>query len=223
MLQKLTAALLLVLLSGGWLMATDKDSSRIKPTAILFKINRSENKIQGLKERNRLEDVKIVEAYDETIAQAIMQNFQSSFTFCKVYFFNSSDLQKVIDQQWKSVSFFENDFTHTVTPPDSLLEHIFIAENNYPPQPSYNLVNPEKGTASYTSERTFMGGDETGIVTYNQHYNVLDSKLCYSPASIKRSRIKGSFPKQYHYQYNGASGYQKKLSKYFYQKTESKQ
>lgn len=186
------------------------------PTCVLFKINRSENKIQALKDRKRLDDVKLVQQYDEDIAKAIVDDFKQHFTFCKVYFFNSPQLHDVIDKHWDKVLFFEKDMLNPVKPDMSTFGNVWIVENNFPPPPNYKITVDEQHPELSDQSRTYLNAnDEFGIVSYNKNYELIEHKICYTRSRLKKIKIPDTFPKEYTYVYTGAGRFSTVLKKYY--------
>lgn len=171
-----------------------------------------------MKERGLTDEIQDVIKMDEQLAFAIMSDFKTHFNFCPVYFFNSSSLNDVIAKNWKQVSFYDHDFIHAVVPPDSQLKNIIIVENNYPPAPEYDQVKKENGVTILEpkDQKTFVNTmDEFGLVSYDDQYHLLPSKICYSRAGLSMKRIKDTWPKEYTYTYIGALRYDRILKKYF--------
>lgn len=186
------------------------------PTCILFKINRSINKIEALKERKRFDDVKLVQQYDEDIAHAIVADFKEHFTFCKVYFFNSLQLHDVIDKHWDKVLFFDQDMTNPVKPDISLFGNVWIVENNFPPPPNYKIgSDPQNPELSKESRSYANANDEFGIVSYNDKYELIEHKICYNRSRLKKAKVPDKYPKEFTYTYIGAEHYNSVLKKYY--------
>lgn len=189
-----------------------------KPNFILFKLNRSENKIQALKDRNRTEDIKTLQRYDQQIATAIMKDFNNNFKFCKVYFFNSPQLHDVIEGNWDKVILFDTSLNVAVKPNISPKDDYFIVENNFPPPPGVEAKNT-KSKESQTSNRydgNFINShDEFGIVSYDKQYKLLPHKICYSRANMASKIFRKKKLQQFEFEYLGAGEYSKSLNKYF--------
>lgn len=195
-----------------------KSKALCQPLCILVKINRSENKLNAMKERGMTNEMKDVVKMDEQLAFAIMADFREHFKYCPVYFFDSPSLPDVKSKNWKTVSFYHHDFIHPVTPPDSLFRCFFILENNYPPAPQYDVLTKENGVTILEpkDQKTFVNSnDEFGIVGYDAQYNLLPGKLAYSRAGLFARRIKNAWPKEYTYTYVGALRYDRLLTNYF--------
>lgn len=187
------------------------------PTCILFKINRSENKIASLLERNRQNEVEELRREDERIAAAIMEDFKYNFQFCKVYFFNGPELNLVKEKKWSDVSFFDQNLVDRIIPPDSLLKHVFIVELNYPPPPINQIITTSDGVTYQEPQdmRTYLLSDIPGLVTYDANYVWLNTKFGFVRPRVYHRRIARS-PQSGQIVWNfGVKSYDRLLRKYF--------
>ena len=98
-----------------------------KPQAILFMLHENERKIDQLKEMNRKLDADQVALETLNINNALVAFLKLSVTFCPVYFFYSSDFDYVIQKNWDSVKFIDNN-----KPTAKQLENYFIGDYNEP-------------------------------------------------------------------------------------------
>ena len=98
-----------------------------KPQAILFMLHQNERKIDQLKEMNRKLDADQVALETLNINNALVAFLKSSVTFCPVCFFYSSDFDYVIQKNWDSVKFIDNN-----KPTAKQLENYFIGDYNEP-------------------------------------------------------------------------------------------
>jgi len=157
---------------------------------------------------------------DNDLAFAIMEDFKTNFKYCKVYYFDSPSLPDVMSRNWGKVTFYAHDFVHPVIPPDSLLQRFFIIENNYPPPPEYDKIKKDGITILEPKDQKpyLNSNDEFGIVSYDETYTLLPTKIPYSRASLISKRIKDKWPKEYTYTYIGALRYDRLLRKYFIKK-----
>lgn len=204
----------LLLLLPSFQLAAQSTAMR-RPTAILFQINRSDNKIQALKEMKDEGSIDEIQEYDQAIGQSIIKAFRKEFNFCKVYFFNSNQLELVKAKRWKEVDFIDSSFTKFVYVPDSILNNIWIAENNYPPTPGYK-IDEKSGHAVIEPTKNFVNtNDDMGIVLHDNNYQLLPGRLCYHRAGLRQIRIKKTIPKEYTYTYHGVKHFNKSLRNYF--------
>ena len=98
-----------------------------KPQAILFMLHENVRKIDQLNELNRNSDASYVANETQNVNNALISYLKSSVTFCPVYFFYSSDFEQVIQKNWDSVKFIDNN-----KPTAKQLENYFIGEYNEP-------------------------------------------------------------------------------------------
>lgn len=206
---------LLLIITVAFSVTAQQQQVVEKPTAILFMLHISTNKIEALQKRGLTDDVKDVIETDHEINNSIVRDFEKNFKYCPVYFFYDTQLNFVQLKQWDKVNFF--DFEHYKSNKKieiSGISDYIIAEVNYPPLTEFPTVD-EKGKVikpEYTVE--YAAARDYGIICYDENYKLLRNKLQYNNISLRR--IGNMFDKKsLYYRFVGALAFEERLKKYY--------
>ena len=151
-------------------------------------LHQSTKKIETLKRQGYLKESKIMELEDQDLNQSIMNDMNTHFDFCPVYFFYSNQFDEVIGKKWKDVQFISS--SNTQLSALDMLENsnavIYIAEVNYPPAEKYPLLNgtAEKESSSYADGGYVNARDPYGILLHKDNFDLIRSKLVYTKSNV---------------------------------------
>lgn len=187
----------------------------VRPTAILFMLHVSSNKITALQNRGMEREANDVKTADYEINSSIVNDFGRNFKYCAIYFFYDTLLPFVQKKEWDKVNFF--DYEHFKTNKKievSGIDNYLIAEVNYPPMTNYPTVD-DKGTVhqpEYTVE--YANARDYGIICYDENFQLLRNKLQFTNISMHRA---GNIfkPESIRYRFIGALQFQNRLLKFY--------
>jgi len=181
-----------------------------QPSAILFMLHLSTNKIEGLRRRGMERDIPMVMAADKETNESIMKDFAAHFTYCPVYFFYDDNYDKVMNKQFAAIQFY----TSQSIPQQldtSQLQSIYFAEVSYA-APSAQL--PIDSSAGSRKIDHFQGDEDDaasrnyGINMYDADFKPLRGKLCFTDIALRR---RGALFGEKKFMFEGALRYERKL------------
>jgi len=181
-----------------------------QPSAILFMLHLSTNKIEGLRRRGMERDIPMVMAADKETNESIMKDFAAHFTYCPVYFFYDDNYDKAMNNQFAAIQFY----TSQSIPQQldlSQLQSIYFAEVSYA-APSAQL--PIDSSAGSRKIDHFQGDEDDaasrnyGINMYDADFKPLRGKLCFTDIALRR---RGALFGEKKFVFEGALRYERKL------------
>ncbi len=79
------------------------------PRAIFVQVNTATNRLKYFNEKNREKDVALLSADIANIKRVMMKDYADNFSIFPVYFFNDTDLNKVLAKNYENVFYDKNE------------------------------------------------------------------------------------------------------------------
>lgn len=200
-------SLILLLIFSNFLIYSLPAQSVLKPTLILVQLNTESLILSRLDPSKDIKQIKYVQTYTSSLNQSIMNDFNENFSFCPVYFFYDTCLNKITQHDWNNVTFLDAT-AKVVNINQSFTQNIWIAEIGYPPAPDYPDINSDEKQETpiiYANANT-----GSNIVMHDISYAYLKNKLVSTNGHIYKKMGTNSVSR-----YVGAALLQKKLTRFF--------